>query len=130
MLSCIETLDPLSKIKEGFKWQIRSQYRNQPLETPVVLDITFFMPIPKSTSGIKKRQMLNGICYHMKRPDLDNLQKLALDCLNNLVIKDDSQVVDIRTRKIYAEKPGTLIRIYPKEQQQEKPHEDYLRLSR
>lgn len=122
-----KVFDPQSRVKEGFKWQIKSQYRNLPLASPVSLDITFFMPIPKATSGIKKKQMLNGVCFHMKRPDIDNLQKFILDCLNNLVIQDDAQVVEIRTRKIYSDKPGTLIRIFPKSLHQEIENEDFMR---
>lgn len=112
----VHSYDPQAKLKEGYKWQIKSQYREKPLTIPVYLDITFFMPIPKSTSKRLRRQMLDGVCYHMKRPDLDNLQKFVLDCLQDLVLEDDSQVVEIRTKKIYSEKPGTLVRILPKEQ--------------
>jgi len=105
--------DPLEKIKEGCKWQLKSQYREDPLEIPLSLDIIFFMPIPNSLSSIKKRQMTNGLIGHIKKPDLDNLQKFALDCLNKLVFKDDSQVCEIRAKKIYSNNPRTLIRIFP-----------------
>ena len=57
--------------------------------------------------------MLTGRISHMKKPDIDNLQKFVLDCLNEIVIRDDSQVVEIRARKVYSMKPGTLIRIRP-----------------
>ncbi len=44
--------------------------------------------------------------------------------LNNLVFKDDAQVVDIRARKIYSSKPGTYITIIPLENQTKQTLED------
>lgn len=105
--------DPQAKLKEGHRWQIRSLYRDPPLNTPLAIDLVFFMPIPKSTSGIKKRQMANGIIAHTKKPDLDNCIKFILDCLNKLAFNDDSQICEIRAKKIYSSKPGTLIRMIP-----------------
>lgn len=124
--------DQQAKLKETCKWQIKSQYRNEPIACPVSLEIVFFMPIPKATSGIKKRQMLNGVCFHMKRPDLDNLQKFVLDCLTNVILLDDAQIVEIRAKKIYSDKPGTFIRIMPKTESGsvEVLHENTERLSR
>lgn len=107
----VHTYDPQDSLKKQFQWQIKSQYRDEPLKMPLAMDIVFFMPIPKATSGIKKRQMLVGALHHDKRPDVDNLQKFILDCLNDIVIKDDSQIADIRARKVYSDKPGTSIRI-------------------
>jgi Holliday junction resolvase RusA-like endonuclease len=102
-----------TKLKEGAKWQLKSQYREEPLWCPVIVDIIFFMPIPGSTSKPKKRQMLNGILHHITKPDIDNLQKFVLDCLCGIVIQDDRRVVEIHASKKYSSKPGTLIRIYP-----------------
>lgn len=109
----VSCYDNQSKLKEGYKWQIRTQFRDEPWVMPIALDLIFFMPIPKSMSGVKKRQMANGVIAHIKKPDLDNLQKFVLDCLNGLTFKDDSQICDIRAKKIYSNKPGTLIRMIP-----------------
>ncbi len=105
--------DPQSKEKEQYRWQIKSQFREEIMEMPLRMDVTFFMTIPKSTSALKKRQMENGLIGHMKKPDVDNLTKFILDCLNNLVFVDDAQVCDIRSRKIYSSTPRTLIRLIP-----------------
>lgn len=116
--------DAQKKLKEGCKWQLRSQYRDTPMECPLYVDITFFMPIPKSTRGMRRRQMLNGVMHHMKKPDIDNLIKFTLDCLNDIVIKDDAQIAEIRVRKLYSEKPGTNIRIRSLSEQQTIEEED------
>lgn len=109
----VHCYDDQAKIKEGYRWQIRSLYREDPLTIPLAIDLVFFMPIPKSSSGIKKRQMANGIIPHQKKPDLDNCIKFILDTLNGLTFKDDSQISEIRAKKIYSNKPGTLIRLIP-----------------
>lgn len=105
--------DSQAKLKDGYKWQIRSQYNQDPIGCPVSIIMTFFMPIPKSTSGIRKRQMIHGRIYHIKKPDIDNLQKFIFDCLNGTVLKDDSQIVELKVKKIYSEKPATILNIFP-----------------
>jgi len=95
--------------KEQIIWQLRAQFRNEPFAFPMMIDLTFFMPIPKSTSKAKKRQMVCGSIHHIKKPDIDNLQKFILDCMNNIVYKDDAQIVELNSKKLYAENPGTLI---------------------
>lgn len=109
----VHTYDPLKKIKEAYQWQIRSQYRENPLNGPLLVEISFFLPVPKSTSGIRRNQMLNGILHHITKPDIDNLAKFSLDCLNKLVFHDDSQVQELRLKKLYASVPCTTIRIHP-----------------
>ena len=113
----IVTWDSQDKLKEGYKWQVRAQYREEPITSPVILDIVFLMPIPKSTSKVKQRAMLNGTLHHMCRPDVDNLQKFVLDVLNDVVLKDDAQVVEIHAKKVYSSKSGTVVRIIPMENQ-------------
>lgn len=69
------------------------------------------MPIPKTTSAVRRKQMLNGILHHIVRPDTSNLTKFLEDCLKTIVFEDDSQVVEIIARKIYGETPKTVISI-------------------
>lgn len=109
----VKVYDEQKRIKEGYRWQLKSQLPSEPIKTALSVDIIFFMPVPKSTSGIKKRQMINGVIGHTKKPDIDNLMKFVLDCLNELAFGDDSQICEIRAKKIYAEKPRTLIRLIP-----------------
>lgn len=126
------TYDPQQKLKEGYKWQVRSQYREEPLTVPVAIDLVFMMPIPKSISKSKTAAMLNGTIHHMKKPDIDNICKFYLDVLNNLVFKDDAQIVEIHARKVYSSKPGTYIRVIPVENQikQTIDNENYTRVGR
>lgn len=116
--------DPRQKEKEGAKWQLKSQYRNELLAGPLYIDAIFFMPIPKSTSTIRKRQMVHNKIHHMSKPDIDNLLKFVLDCLNKTIIQDDRQIVKLSCEKKYSQNPGTLIRIYPLSETQRVEGED------
>ena len=107
----VVTYNSQKELKEQTQWQLKAQYRNEPLKFPVSVDLNFFMPIPKSTSKHLRRQMICGQYHHIKKPDLDNLEKFILDCLTGIVIIDDAQIVSKESRKMYAENPGTLIAI-------------------
>ena len=98
--------------REAYQWQIKSQYNQlNPLRGPVRTHYTFHMPIPKTTSKIRRFQMLNGVMYHLKRPDVTNLIKFYEDCLKGIVFEDDSQVVEINAHKIYDERPRVVIKV-------------------
>ena len=72
------------------------------------LNLIFCMPIPKSISKKKKEQLH----YVIKKPDVDNLAKAAMDAMNNTGIwEDDSQIACLCVSKIYSEEPRCLITI-------------------
>lgn len=64
---------------------------------PVQLRVTFRLPRPKA---IKAKDV-----PHLTKPDLDKLIRSCCDALTGIVFKDDSQVNEIITAKVYA-KPG------------------------
>lgn len=103
--------NPKYREKEYAQWQIQAQWNQAKISAPVELDITFHMPIPSGTSKIKKTQMLNGIIRHIKRPDVDNLSKFAIDCIKGIVLDDDNQVFKLSAEKIYGLVPKTVIKI-------------------
>ncbi len=106
-------VDPSKLDKEQIQWQIRPTAPLRPIEGPVQLDITFVMPIPKGTSAIKTRQMINGVIFPIKRPDLDNLSYLVVNAFKGIVYEDDSQIVDLNLHKRYGEKPKTIVKVIP-----------------
>jgi Holliday junction resolvase RusA-like endonuclease len=103
--------DPNSLRKDQIKWQIRAQYRGELLAGATILEFTFFYPIPKATSKIKRKQMLNGVIVPTVTPDCSNLIKCYEDCLKGIVIEDDRIVCDILAKRRYADVPSVLIRI-------------------
>jgi len=98
------------KAEKEFITEVRRQMPEgfKKIEGPVTIEICFFMPIPKGTSKKKLNAMIINEIPHIKRPDLDNMEKFAVDCLKDLW-HDDSQVVDSHTMKFYSIRPRTEI---------------------
>ena len=77
-----------------------------PMEGPVSLSVTCFMPITKSTSKKRAKMMLEGEIKHTKTPDCDNLLKNIMDCMTKMQFwKDDCQVFKISCSKEYSNSP-------------------------
>jgi Holliday junction resolvase RusA-like endonuclease len=73
---------------------------------PIGADITFYLPRPKSAA---KR------IHCAVKPDLDKLFRGALDPLMGVFFTEDSRIVNLSGRKVYADTespPGALIKIW------------------
>ena len=78
---------------------------------PVLLDLTFVLPRPKS---LPKR-----VSYHLKKPDVDKLARCVLDGLTGVVYRDDSQVVTVSAHKRYqkaGEQTGCIVGVQSDEE--------------
>jgi Holliday junction resolvase RusA-like endonuclease len=84
-----------------------------PLAGPIRLSLVFVLPLPKSAPR-KLRERLGdpSDMPHVKRPDLDNLEKLVKDACNGVFWIDDSQVFEVTKRKIYGAVPRTKVEIW------------------
>lgn len=109
----ISVYDPQKIEKQQARWQVQSLYREEPLKCPVELDISFFMPIPKSTSKVKMRLMSEQEIKHVVKPDVDNLEKFLFDVLNGILFEDDSQIYSLTCKKLYSRDPRTVITAKP-----------------
>jgi Holliday junction resolvase RusA-like endonuclease len=78
------------------------------LNGPVVVEVVFSMPRPKSHFGTGRNAGIlkpSAPKEHTQKPDIDNLIKFVLDCLNHCgVWHDDNDVVRIVARKLWS--PG------------------------
>ncbi len=72
-------------------------------KTAISLVLTFYMPIPKSLSKKKQRELLGK--QHLKLPDTDNMIKLVLDRANGTLFNDDKYIYKICAKKIYSDMP-------------------------
>jgi Holliday junction resolvase RusA-like endonuclease len=90
----------------------KEQFNRAPLEGPLRLSCGFYMPIPKSTSKKKRLAMMNDEIRPDKKPDMSNLLKFVEDCLNEVVWRDDSQIVSFgKMDKFYSEEPRTYVQV-------------------
>lgn len=94
----------------GVREAFRKNGLMEPLNVPVAIWMIFSMPIPKSATK-KQLEAIKVHPKHTKKPDIDNLQKFALDCLNGELFTDDSLVWSINAFKAYHEQPGTYIKV-------------------
>ena len=105
--------DPQEAIKKRIAWEINAQLlvavsaRSNvyaPEGQALDLDCCFYMPIPKSRPPAS--------VLHTKKPDLDNLVKMILDCITLAGLwHDDSQVVRLSAMKVYSPEPRTSVTV-------------------
>lgn len=100
---------------------MRSQYNGPLIDEGVFIIFEFYMPIPTRWSKDLKEKARNGILHHMVKPDSSNLVKFYEDCMNGVIIFDDSRVIWGPPIKLYADIPRTEILIKPFK------YEDYIR---
>lgn len=78
---------------EARKWCLE-HLNSGPIDGPVSIEATFFMPRPK---GAPKR-----VVFPATRPDADKLARSVLDALTSIAYTDDSRIVDLVVRKRFA----------------------------
>lgn len=83
------------------------------IEGPVEVRLTAYLRIPQSASKKRRADMMAGVERPTKKPDGDNLAKLALDALNGVCWQDDVQVVDLTVRKFWSDEPRLVVEISP-----------------
>lgn len=70
---------------------------------PLMMCITAYYPIPKSTTKKDRQLIAEGKLFPTKKPDADNIAKVICDALNGVAYSDDTQIVRLAVRKIYTE---------------------------
>ncbi len=103
--------DIRSKEKKWLKWHISKLYKSDPVQGYVVIDFTFYFPVPASATKKKKVQMLAGEIIPTAC-DCTNCQKLTEDCIKNILMSDDRNVAQISSRKLYGEKEKIIIKLW------------------
>lgn len=119
-----KSYNPLFKEKESVKWLMKMQLEDgfEIIEDAVKVEFDFYIAYPRSWS--KRKVILSKLknTRPVSRPDCTNMQKFLEDCLTGVVIYDDSLVVDISSRKWYAEKSCTIIKVTVIPQNKEMDH--------
>ena len=100
--------DPSATDKKEMWLQIAKYKPKQPLKGDISLDVTFYMPRPKSHYRTGKRSHVlkaKAPVFHSVRPDLDNLIKMLLDTISgkNKMVLDDSQICALASIKVYSD---------------------------
>lgn len=107
----VTTYDPRAKEKNAIRHFLTSHKVLFPFDYPRI-SFLFHMPIPKSIRKRDEELYNSGKLKHDKKPDVDNLIKLYLDCLDGLVIQGDQKVSLGPCLKVYHPEPKTIIWIH------------------
>ncbi len=75
------------------------------LSGPLELKLQIFMPIPVSYSKAKREAARIGKLVPTKKPDSSNILKAVEDAFNEIVWRDDAQIVDHHITKRFGEEP-------------------------
>lgn len=97
--------DPLKSQKKDLLEELKNNNHFEILAPPISCTMTFYMPIPKSLSEKKKKELIGT--DHFKKPDIDNLIKFYWDMLEGTCFKNDSNITSIDAKKVYDENPRT-----------------------
>lgn len=112
----VNTYDPKAKEKEHIRNLLSNFKVTDEIAYPRVSFI-FHMPIPKSIRKKDIELFNSGLLKHDKKPDVDNLIKLYLDCLDGIVLQGDQKVSLGPCIKLYHPEPKTIIWINQTTQQ-------------
>lgn len=86
------------------------------LAGPVSVRLDFYLPRPKGHFGSGRNAAVlrpSAPLYPAVKPDIDKLVRACLDALTGMAFRDDSQVVSLHARKLFADgrHPGVHIEV-------------------
>jgi Holliday junction resolvase RusA-like endonuclease len=104
-------MDPSAQAKDNFLLQAMVHRPAEPFRHPLMLDLKFLFPRPKTHFRANGKVKPMAPNRHISRPDLDNLQKFVLDALNGVFWHDDACVCLVTAEKAYGDSPGVSVLI-------------------
>ena len=104
--------NPRSQQKKSVQKLLSTQYLGEPMKGEFIVDMVFYFEPPKSVSEKKRKLMLENVIKHTVKPDRDNLSKFLNDCLQDVVIANDSMIWDGKLTKLWGVPARTEISIY------------------
>lgn len=97
--------EKVKNFKKELSQLARLNYRDDPLDEALEVEISFYRPVQKSLSKKERARRLSGEHRPTVKPDLDNYIKSTLDALNGILWTDDARIVDLHAHKYYSDDP-------------------------
>lgn len=88
-----------------------ARFRKFDDDDPLYVKVEAYFSIPQSASKRKQEQMRLNILKPRIKPDADNILKIILDPLNEVLFKDDKNVIEARVIKKYSDNPRVEVTI-------------------
>lgn len=107
----VTTYDPKAKEKTHIRDLLKNDRNYDSIDYPRV-SFLFHMPIPASIPKKHRELYESGTLKHDKKPDVDNLIKLYLDCLDGIALQGDQKVSLGPCLKVYHPEPKTIVWIH------------------
>lgn len=82
----------------------------KPLDGPVRVSVEAYFPVPASWPKSRRAAALSGERRPTTKPDADNLLKV-LDSMNEVVFRDDKQIVTAQIDKHYSDRPRLVVTV-------------------
>lgn len=108
----VHVYDPKSREKRLIRDILQEHRSSREIDFPR-LSFLFHMPIPKSVPKRELELYRSGLLKHDKKPDVDNLLKLYLDCLDGIVFSGDQAISLGPCVKVYHPEPKTIVWVHP-----------------
>jgi Holliday junction resolvase RusA-like endonuclease len=89
----------------------RAMNGRETIAVAVSCNILVEVETPASWSNKKRMSALSGALLPTSKPDLDNVAKGILDAMNDIVFKDDKQVVVLTVSKRYSEQSRASVEV-------------------
>lgn len=105
----VRVYDPKDKVKVNLRKQLKESFGETPLFLHPQISFVFYMPIPSSVTKKTFQEYSKGMSRHEKKPDIDNLVKLWLDCMDGIFFEGDQKVSLGACIKLYHLSPSTHI---------------------
>ena len=107
--------DTQTKVMNALKFFFAQQMRDEGFlklsEGPVKVNLTAYMPKPRSWSHRRLKEAEDKPVT--TKPDCDNIFKIYSDILNGIAYKDDAQISKLLVEKLYSDNPRVEIVIMP-----------------
>jgi Holliday junction resolvase RusA-like endonuclease len=93
----------------------KETWEGPPLECPIITEMRFVMPRPKShyrTGKYAGELRADAPTWHTKKPDKTKLERSVEDALTGIIWKDDCQIYSGRQSKAYGSMPGVMVEVH------------------
>lgn len=97
--------------KEHIRISARRYAPHEPLECALKMTVKVYRPMLKNFSMKRRSEAEAGLYRPITKPDTSNYLKGIEDALNDLIYRDDSQIVSSKVEKFYSENPRVEVRI-------------------
>ena len=99
--------DPQFIAKRNYASIVKEQFKDDPLDIPLAINLIYSIAMPKSWSKKKKIRMIDQ--PHTQTPDTSNLIKFSEDSLLKILWSDDCIIYKITAEKRWSETGSTII---------------------